>query len=104
LVAKTHDVACGGLASIGHQKGPAFQLTAERVEDVARFVSGIGQRLTPDQEGIQEAVESANASGFNLEHIEDIRYGIRSEIWEGKAVSLSEFADGLGKQLSAMSR
>jgi hypothetical protein len=80
------------------------QLSAERVEEVARFVSGIGQRLAPAQEGIEEAVESADASGFNLEHVEDIRYGIRSEIWERGAVSLANFVDWLGKRLSAMKR
>jgi hypothetical protein len=80
------------------------QLTAERVEEVARFVSGIGQRLAPAQEGIQDAVESADESGFDLEHIDDIRYGIRSEIWETEAVSLTQFVDWLGKQLAVMKR
>jgi hypothetical protein len=39
-------------------------LTAERVEAVARFVPGIGSRLAPAREGIQEAVESADEKRF----------------------------------------
>ncbi len=58
------------------------ELTPERVEGLARFVLGIGSRLAPAREDIQNAVESAGASGFDLEHVDDIRYGIRSEIWE----------------------
>jgi hypothetical protein len=80
------------------------ELTAERVEDMARFVSGIGERLAPAQQGIQGAVESADESGFDLEHIDDIRYGIRSEIWESEAVSLTDFVDWLGKRLIAVRR
>jgi hypothetical protein len=64
---------------------------------VACFVSGIGQRLAPVQQGIEDAVESADESGFDLEHIDDIR----SETWESEAVSLTDFVGWLGKQLSA---
>jgi hypothetical protein len=53
---------------------------------------------------IQDAVESADASGFDLEHGDDIRYGIRSEIWESEAIPLSGFVDLLGKQLTATRR
>jgi len=80
------------------------ELTPERVEDLARFVSGIGSRLAPAREDIQDAVESADESGFDLEHVDDIRYGIRSEIWEGEAMPLKGFVDLLGKQLAAMRR
>ena len=80
------------------------ELTAKRVEELACFIAGIGGRLAPAQEGIQNAVESADESGFDLEHIDDIRYGIRSEIWESEAVALTEFVDWLGKQLSSMKR
>jgi hypothetical protein len=80
------------------------ELTAERVDELACFIAGIGGRLAPAQEGIQNAVESADESGFDLEHIDAIRYGIRSEIWESKAASLTDFVDWLGKQLSAVRR
>jgi hypothetical protein len=76
-------------------------LAPERVEDLARFVSGMGSRLAPAREDIEEAIESADASGFDLEHVDDIRYGIRSEIWESGALSLKAFVDLLGKQASA---
>ncbi|WP_257169706.1 ATP-binding protein [Bradyrhizobium sp. SRS-191] len=79
------------------------ELTPERVEELARFVSSIGNRLAPAREGIQEAVESADKSGFDLEHVDDIRYGIRSEVWESEAVSLTDFVDWI-KQLPAMRR
>jgi hypothetical protein len=71
---------------------------------LARLVSGIGSRLAPAREDIQDAVESADASGFNLEHVDDIRYGIRSEIWESEAMTLKGFVDLLGKQLAAIGR
>jgi hypothetical protein len=58
------------------------ELTAERIEELACFVSGIGSRLASAREGIQDAVDSADESGFDLEHIDDIRYGIRAEICE----------------------
>ena len=80
------------------------ELTAERVEELACFVSGIGSRLAPAREGIRDAVESADESGFNLEHVDDIRYGIRSEIWESAAISLNGFIEMLGKRLSSMRR
>jgi len=60
--------------------------------------------LAPAREDIQDAVESADESGFDLEHVDDIRYGIRSEIWEGEAMPLKGFVDLLGKQLAAMRR
>jgi len=63
------------------------------VEELACFVSGIG--------GIEGAVQSADESGFDLEHVDEIRYGIRSEIWEGEAVPLKGFVEVLGKQASA---
>jgi hypothetical protein len=80
------------------------ELTPERVEELARFVSGIGGRLAPAREDIQDAIESADASGFDLEHVDDIRYAIRSEIWEGEAMPLKGFVDLLGKQLEANRR
>jgi hypothetical protein len=100
-----HDLARYWLCVVPLDPGEDIdELTAERVEDVARFVSGIGQRLAPAQQGIEDAVESADESGFDLEHVDDIRYGIRSEIWESEAVSLIDFVDWLGKQLSAVRR
>jgi hypothetical protein len=80
------------------------ELTAERVEELACFVSGIGSRLAPAREGLQDAVETADESGFELEHIDDIRYGIRSEIWESEAIALNGFVEMLGKRLSSMRR
>ena len=43
----------------------------------ARFVSGIGSRVAPARKGIQDAVRAALEDGFDLEHIDEIRYGIR---------------------------
>jgi hypothetical protein len=80
------------------------QLTPERVEELARFVSGIGSRLASALEDIQDAVESADASGFDLEHVDDIRYGVRSQMWESEAIPLKGFADLLSKQVSASRR
>jgi hypothetical protein len=77
------------------------ELTAERVGELACFVSGIGSRLAPAREGIQDAVESADESGFDLEHVDDIRFDIRSEIWESDAISLNGFVDLPGKQVAA---
>jgi hypothetical protein len=34
----------------------------------------------------KRAIESADESGFDLEHVDDIRYGIRSKIWENEAL------------------
>jgi hypothetical protein len=80
------------------------ELTPERVEELARFVSGIGSRLAPAREDIQGAVENADASGFDLEHVDDIRYGIRSAIWEGDGPSLKGFVEIVGRQASAQRR
>ncbi len=80
------------------------ELTPQRIEELACFVSSIGSRLARAREGIQDAVESADESGFDLEHVNDIRYGIRSEIWESGAVSLNGFVDLLGKQVAAARR
>ncbi|SRR5258708_26264128 len=74
------------------------ELTPERVNELARFVSGIGSRLAPARDDIQEAVESADESGLDLEHIDDIRYGIRSAIWETDAMPLKGFVDWVGRQ------
>jgi hypothetical protein len=98
-----HDLARYWLCVVPLDPGEDIdQLTAERVEDVACFISGIGQRLASAQQGIEDAVESADESGFDLEHVDDIRYGIRSEIWESEAVSLTDFVGWLGKQLSTV--
>ena len=67
------------------------ELTPERVEELACFVSGIGRRLAPAREGLQDAVESADERGFDLEHIDDIRYGIRSEIFSPLEVAFIHF-------------
>ena len=73
------------------------EITQERVEEPACFVSGICRRLAPAREGIRDAVESADESGFDLEHIDDIRYGIRAEIWENDALPLTGFVDMLSR-------
>jgi hypothetical protein len=73
------------------------ELTAERIEELACFVSGIGSRLASAREGIQDAVDSADESGFDLEHIDDIRYGIRAEIWENGALPLTGFVEMLSR-------
>ena len=39
--------------------------------------------------------------GFDLEHVDDIRYGIRWEIWESEAIPLKAFVELLGKRASA---
>lgn len=80
------------------------ELTPERVEELACFVSGIGSRLALAREGIQDAVESADESGLDLEHIDDIRYGIRSEIWADEGVSLQDFVETLGRQVATQRR
>jgi hypothetical protein len=80
------------------------ELTPERIEELACFVPEIGSRLAPAREGIRDAVDSADESGFDLEHVDDIRYGIRSEIWEGEAISFDGFVDLLGKQVAAARR
>lgn len=41
----------------------------KRVEELAGFVRGIGSRLAPTRDGIQEAIDSADERGFDLEHI-----------------------------------
>jgi hypothetical protein len=74
------------------------ELTPELVEKAACFVSDIGSRLAPAREEIREAVASADASGFDLEHVDDIRFGIRSEIWDDEAMSLSGFVDMLNER------
>jgi hypothetical protein len=74
------------------------ELTPERVEELACFVLGIGSRLAPARDGIQDAMESADESGFDLEHIDDIRYGIRAEIWESDALPLTGFVEMLSRQ------
>jgi hypothetical protein len=80
------------------------ELTSQRVEELACFVSNIGGRLASARGGIQDAIDTADASGFDLEHVDEIRYGIRSGIWEREAESLSAFVDWLSKQLSSMRR
>ncbi len=80
------------------------ELTAERVEELASFIYGIGSRLSSARRDIRDAIENADASGFDLEHVDEIRYGIRSGIWESEAVSLTGFVDWLGRQLSSTRR
>jgi hypothetical protein len=80
------------------------ELTPDRIEELACFVSGIGGRLAPAREGIDDVVRSADAEGFDLEHVDEIRYGIRSEIWESEATALGDFVETLGKQASANRR
>jgi hypothetical protein len=46
-------------------------------------------------------VQSADESGFDLEHVDEIRYGIRSGIWEDEALSLKGFVEVLAKQAAA---
>jgi hypothetical protein len=75
------------------------ELTPERVEELARFVSRIGERLTPTREGICDAVRTADEDGFDLEHTDEIRYGIRSEIWGGDAMQLTTFVALLGRRV-----
>lgn len=80
------------------------ELTPERVEEVACFVSGIGGRLRPAREDIRDAIANADQSGFDLEHVDEIRYGIRAEIWESEAIPLSAFVEMLGKWVSVPRR
>ena len=52
------------------------------------------------RENIQDAVDSADASGFDLEHTDEIRYGIRSEIWESEALALGRFVEILASRVA----
>ena len=70
---------------------------------MALFVSGIGSRLPPAREDIQDAVESADASGFDLEHVDEICYGIRADLRKD-AMPVKGFAEMLGNQASANRR
>ena len=76
------------------------ELSPKRVEELARFVSGIGGRSARAREGIDDAVRTADARGFDLEHVDDIQYGIRSNIWRNEAIPLNRFVEILGKQAS----
>jgi hypothetical protein len=80
------------------------ELTPDRIEESANFVSGIGSRIAPAREDIQEAITSADESGFDLEHIDEIRYGIRSELWEDEGVPLQSFVEILGRQAGTQRR
>lgn len=75
-------------------------LTDERIEALARFVPDIGSRLAPARDGLRGAAESAEAGGFDLEHIDDIRYGIRDTAWDKSALPLKDFVERLGKEAS----
>ena len=54
--------------------------------------------MAPARENIGDAIASANASGFDLEHVDDIRFGIRSEVRVDAAVSLSGFVEILNER------
>ena len=79
------------------------ELTPERVEETACFVSEIGGRLAPAREGIENAIRTADAGGFDLEHIDEIRYGVRADLWND-AVPLKGFVEMLGRQAAANRR
>jgi hypothetical protein len=68
---------------------------------LACFISGIGGRLAPAAREFKIAIETADASDFDLEQVDEIRYGIRSAVWEREAISLIGFVEILGKQASA---
>ncbi len=70
-------------------------LTALRIESLARFVPEIGSRLSPSKTDLEGAVHNAIVRGFELEHVEEIRYRIHHGIWETDGRSVSEFLESV---------
>jgi hypothetical protein len=85
------------------QLGPSQTIEPfDKVRRSSNILAGsrIGSRLAPTREGIQEAVESADESGFDLEHVDEICYGIRADLWNA-AMPLKGFVEAVAKQVPA---
>ena len=79
-------------------------LSTTYVEGSAWFVPKIGARIAPALGGIAVAVRNADQGGLDLEHVEEIRYGIRSGVWANDGISLEKFVESISKEALKRSR
>lgn len=74
-------------------------LDASIIEKLARFVPMIGDTLAVSRAGIDTALQGAAAGGFELQHVEEIRYGISHVIWENSGILLKKFVETLARRV-----
>jgi len=67
---------------------------------LARFLPKIGGTLAISSAGIVTALVGAVAGGFELQHVEEIRYGINSMMWEKNSILLKSFVETLARRVS----
>ena len=73
-------------------------LDSSRIEKVARFLPQIGSTLAISSAGIVSALVGAVAGGFELQHVEEIRFGIDSTMWEKNSILLKSFVETLAQR------
>ena len=79
---------------------PISDLDGSRIEQVARFLPRIGSTLAISSAGIDSALVGAVAGGFELQHVEEIRYGINSVLWKQNSVLLKNFVETLAHRVA----
>jgi hypothetical protein len=81
---------------------PIAILGSSDIEKVARFVPKIGATLVVSSAGIDSALIGAAAGGFELQHVEEIRYGINHAMWETGGILLTDFVEALVREISTL--
>lgn len=79
---------------------PISSLDGSRIEKLARFLPKIGRTLAISSAGIASALVGAAAGGFELQHVEEIRYGISSTMWGKNSILLKNFVDTLAQRVT----
>jgi len=70
-------------------------LDSSSIQRLARFVPRIGDTLAVSRAGIDTALQGAVAGGFELQHVEEIRYGISHSTREAGGILLTNFVETL---------
>ena len=73
----------------------------EVVRDCARFVPRITDTLANSQAELEEAKKLATTSGFELQHVDQIRYGLSPSVWDQHGCRLADFVRRVVQQVGS---
>ena len=80
--------------------GESIPTDPSSIERLARFIPNVGDTLAISRAGIDSALQGAVVGGFELQHVEEIRYGISHAMWEGSGIPLNSFVETLARQVT----
>jgi hypothetical protein len=77
---------------------PNDRALKEVVRDSARFVPRIADVLGNSHAELKQAETLAGTAGFELQHVDQVRYGLSRSVWDSRGRELAEFINLIAEQ------